>query len=162
MDRWEPRLGDLRDASVLAGQPPFDLVTGAPPFMPLGSGVLPADSQRAAGRFELRGGVEEYCAAAARNIGPGGKLIVLMDGLKESRGRGELALASSGFSPRMILEIRPRPDRNPIYRIFEAALEPGPVFTEVLYMRLGEESGFSPEYESIREEMDVLPASTYS
>jgi tRNA1Val (adenine37-N6)-methyltransferase len=158
-DRWEPRLGDLRDPSALAGNPRFALVTGAPPFIRSGQGVVPADLQRAAGRFELRGGVEEYCAAAVRYVGQDGKFVVLMDGLEQSRARAELALVASGFFPRSVLEVRPLPDRNPIYWIFEAALEPGPVLRELLCMRSGEGSGFAPEYESIRREMDVLPES---
>ena len=40
-------------------------ITGAPPFMRVGSGVLPKDAQRAAGQFELRGGVDDYFCAAA-------------------------------------------------------------------------------------------------
>ena len=50
VDRWEPRLGDLRDPSVLAGEPSFDLVTGAPPFMPVG----PALSRRTFGAGIVR------------------------------------------------------------------------------------------------------------
>ncbi|MEZ4468960.1 MAG: methyltransferase, partial [bacterium] len=66
--RFTPLLGDLRDPAVLAGQAPFDLICGAPPFMPLGSGTLPADGQRAAGRFELRGGVADYARTAAAHL----------------------------------------------------------------------------------------------
>jgi tRNA1(Val) A37 N6-methylase TrmN6 len=161
-DRWEPRLGDLRDMSSLADQIAFDLVTGAPPFMPLGSGVPPADLQRVAGRFELRGGVEEYSAAAARHIGPRGKFVVLMDGLEQSRSRAKLALNATGFFLHTVLEIRPRPGQNPIYWIFEASLEPGPVVRELLFLRSREQSESSCEYELIRREMDVLPVSNSS
>ena len=33
----------------------FPLVTGSPPYFPIGTGVLPADAQRRACRFEARG-----------------------------------------------------------------------------------------------------------
>jgi len=66
-DRWEPRLGDLRDPTILAGEDPFDLVTGAPPFMPVGSGVMPDDVQRAAGQHE-----------APRGEGAGGVVLALV------------------------------------------------------------------------------------
>jgi tRNA1Val (adenine37-N6)-methyltransferase len=158
-DRWEPRLGDLRDPSLLAGEPPFDLVTGAPPFMPVGSGVMPGDTQRAAGRFEMRGGVREYAEAAARHLAPGGKVVLLMDGLEQSRARAAQALAASGFFPRLFLAVRPRPGRNPIYWILEASIKPGPAIEESLSMRLAAGSRFSPEYEAIRRDMDC-PART--
>jgi len=153
-DRWEPRLGDLRDLSVLAGEPPFDLVTGAPPFMPVGSGIMPSDAQRAAGRFELRGGVREYAEAAARHLAPRGRVVLLMDGLEQSRARAEQALAASGLFPRAIVAGRPCPDRNPIYWILDSSPEPGPTTKESLCIRPAGGNRFSPEYEAIRREMD--------
>ncbi len=153
-DRWEPRLGDLRDPSLLAGEPPFDLVTGAPPFMPAGSGVMPGDAQRAAGRFELRGGVREYVKAAARHVAPGGRVVLLMDGLQQSRARAGQALGVSGLFLRAVVAVRPRPERPPIYWILEASPEPGPTTETSLCMRLDGGSPFSPEYEAIRRDMD--------
>jgi tRNA1Val (adenine37-N6)-methyltransferase len=152
--RWGPRLGDLRDPSVLAGEPSFDLVTGAPPFMPVGSGVMPGDAQRAAGRFELRGGVREYVEAAARSLAPRGKVVLLMDGLEPSRARAERALEASGLFLHAVMAVRPCPDRNPIYWIFAASPEPGSTTEESLCMQLSADNRFSPEYETIRREMD--------
>lgn len=157
-DRWEPRLGDLRDPFVLAGEPSFDLVAGAPPFMPVGSGVMPGDAQRAAGRFELRGGVREYAEAAARHLAPRGRVVLLMDGIERSRARAEQALAASGLFPRAIVVVRPRPDRHPIYWILEASIEPGPMTEESLCMRSAGGNRFSPEYEAIRRDMDCAAA----
>jgi tRNA1(Val) A37 N6-methylase TrmN6 len=153
-DRWEPRLGDLRDAFVLTGEPSFDLITGAPPFMPVGSGVMPSDAQRAAGRFELRGGVQEYAEAAARHLASRGTVVLLMDGLERSRARAEQALAASGLFPHAIVAVRPCPDRNPIYWILEASPEPGPTTEESLCIRPAGGNRFSPEYEAIRRDMD--------
>ena len=155
--RWEARLGDLREPSALAGEPPFDLITGAPPFMPVGSGVMPADPQRAAGRFELRGGVGEYADAAARNLAPGGSVVFLMDGIPQSRARAEQALATSGLYPCAAISVHPRPGRNPIYWIIEASRVSGPATETALCMRLDSGSGFSPEYEAVRREMDCSP-----
>jgi tRNA1Val (adenine37-N6)-methyltransferase len=157
VDRWEPRFGDLRDLSLLVGEPPFDLVTGAPPFMPLGSGVMPGDAQRAAGRFELKGGVREYAEAAAGHLAPGGRVVLLLDGLDQSRARAEQALAASGLLLRGIVAVRPSPDRNPTYRIFVASREPGPMSEEAFCMRLAGSTRFAPEYESIRRDMDCTP-----
>lgn len=50
----------------------FDLITGSPPYIPLGAGVLPRHPQKAAARFELHGDVTDYCQAAARSLAPDG------------------------------------------------------------------------------------------
>jgi tRNA1Val (adenine37-N6)-methyltransferase len=153
-DRWDPRLGDLRDPRVLAGESPFDLITGAPPFMPVGSGVMPEDPQRAAGRFELRGGVRDYAEAAVRHLAQGGKAVFLMDGLESSRARAIQALTALCLHPHTITVVHPFPGRDPIYRIFEARGGCRPTTEQSLCMRLDAKSGFSPEYEAIRREMD--------
>ena len=70
VDSWQ---GDLRDLAL--GQT-FPLVTGSPPYFPLGSGVIPLDSQKAHARFELRGDVSHYARAAALHLEPGGWLVL--------------------------------------------------------------------------------------
>lgn len=70
--------GDLRDPSVLPEGARFDLVTGSPPYIPLGSGLLSPHPQRAACRIELRGSVFDYCRAAKRWLAPGGRFVFVM------------------------------------------------------------------------------------
>lgn len=155
-DRYEPRFGDLRDPFVLIGEPPFDLITGAPPFKPVGSGTLPSDPQRAAGRFELKGGVREYARSAAMHLAPGGKTVILMDGLDESRRRAEDAFAAAGLFPHAFLAVRPRPDRPPVYWIIQAGSEAaGNAKEESICMRPESGEAWSPAYEAIRKEMDL-------
>ncbi len=155
-DRYQPLLGDLREPAVLAGQPPFQLVTGAPPFKPSGSGVLPRDPARAAARFELRGGVEEYAAAAARHLAPDGAAVLLMDGLAASRARAEAALAAEGLRVRRVLAVHPCPERPPTYWIFEADSGPERAIEEVrLSLRVALGAEWSPEYLEIRRELEL-------
>jgi tRNA1Val (adenine37-N6)-methyltransferase len=161
-DRWEPRLGDLRDPCVLAGERPFDLITGAPPFMRVGSGVMPKDLQRAAGRFELRGGVREYAEAAVRYLAHGGKIVFLMDGLESSRTRTIRAVTGVGLIPNNVIMAHPFPGRHPTYRIFEMSAGSGSMTEQSLYMRIDGKNGFSPEYEAIRREMGWPPSETLS
>lgn len=72
--------GDLRDPSrVAAAAPPFDLVTGTPPYQPKGMGTPSPDSQRAHARVELRGGVECYLKAAAAAVADDGYVVVCAD-----------------------------------------------------------------------------------
>jgi tRNA1Val (adenine37-N6)-methyltransferase len=153
-DRWDPRLRDLRDPCALTGESRFDLITGAPPFMPVGSGVMPEDPQRAAGRFELRGGVHEYAEAAAGYLAQDGKVVFLMDGLESSRARAIQAFTAVGLVPHNVTVVYPFPGRDPVYRIFEVSAECGSTTERSLCMRLDSKSGFSPEYEAIRRDMD--------
>ena len=161
-DRWDPRLGDLRNPCMLAGESRFDLITGAPPFMPVGSGVLPEDPQRAAGRFELRGGVCDYAEAAVRYLAQGGKVVFLMDGLESSRARAVHALAEVGLFPNNVTVVHPFAGRDPIYRIFEASAGCCSTTEQSLRMRIDGRSGFSPEYEAIRLAMDCADEGNFA
>jgi tRNA1Val (adenine37-N6)-methyltransferase len=64
--------GDLRDESTLAGEAPFDLVTGSPPYWPVGTASEAAHAQAIPARLEVRGSVADYAKAAARILAPGG------------------------------------------------------------------------------------------
>lgn len=155
--RFDPRLGDLRDPAVLAGEPPFDLITGAPPFMPPGTGVLPTDAQRAAGRFELRGGVEDYCATAARHLAADGRAVILMDG--QSRDRTLAAAEATALAVRRVIEVLPRPGRPATFWIVETAhLDPAttaPPVEEQLTMRDAAGEHWSAAYAAARAALDL-------
>jgi tRNA1(Val) A37 N6-methylase TrmN6 len=77
--------GDLREATQAWPPERCDLVTGTPPYLPPGTAVASPDPQRAAARIELRGGVEDYLAAAARVLAPGGRVVVCADGRAPER-----------------------------------------------------------------------------
>lgn len=70
--RVSPRHGDLRD---LALPERFPLVTGSPPYFDVRTGIVPADSQKAHARFELRGDVGDYARAAKRHLEPDGLFV---------------------------------------------------------------------------------------
>jgi tRNA1(Val) A37 N6-methylase TrmN6 len=156
--RFEVRLGDLRDPAVLADQAPFDLVTGAPPFMPPGSGPPPRDPQRAVGRFEVRGGVEAYAETAARHLAADGACIVLMDGAGGAR--AERALTSAGLSVTSALAVLPRPGRPPTYHVVTAtfAATTSAPARETLVMRRETGDGWSDAFAALRRRLD-LPGS---
>ena len=146
--RIDPRLGDVRDAAVLAGEAPFDLICGAPPFMPLGSGVLPSDPQRAAGRFEIRGGVEGYAEAAFRQLAPGGTVVLLMDGHGHDR-----LIAALGRGLRRLTAVVPRVGQPPTYWIGVGSDEPATCETNTFVMRDGDV--WSGEYAALRSALDL-------
>lgn len=64
--------GDLRDESILANEAPFDLVTGSPPYWPVGTASEAAHQQAIPARLEVRGSVADYAQAAAHILAPGG------------------------------------------------------------------------------------------
>ncbi len=70
--RYEIREGDFRAAEILRADEKFDLISGSPPYFPLGDGVESEHPQKLACRFELRGNIGDYCVTAARHLAPGG------------------------------------------------------------------------------------------
>ena len=70
--RMDIRQGDFRQAGNLRLEERFDLVLGSPPYFPPGSGVEGDHPQKIAARFEMRGNIADYCAAAAQHLEPGG------------------------------------------------------------------------------------------
>ena len=149
--RVTPLLSDLRTLQLPER---FDLVTGTPPFMPLGSGILPKDPQRAAGRFELRGGIEDYLEAAARHLAPAGRVSMLMDAAQDDRCRR--AFDAAGLHLHQVRVFDPRPGRVPRYRGYIGGLEPreGPVLEERLLVR-DEEGAYTPDMLALRREVGV-------
>ncbi len=102
--------GDLRagrDAVIAAaGGARFDLITGTPPYFPRGTGTEPVHAHAAPCRFELRGGVEDYLAAAAPLLAPGGRVTVCTSTLE--RDRVIAGAAAAGLRRREHWEIVPR------------------------------------------------------
>jgi tRNA1Val (adenine37-N6)-methyltransferase len=88
------RLGDLRDADALGVAARFDLVTATPPYLVSGCAVVPRRRQQAGCHIELRGGIEEYCDAAARWLAPRGRFVVCHSDVS----RTEHALERSGLA----------------------------------------------------------------
>lgn len=153
--RFEARSGDLRDAAVLAGEAPFELITGAPPFMPVGSGLQPRDPQRAAGRFELRGGVEAYVETAAGHLAPNGTCVILMDG--DGGPRAERAFARFGLAVTRRLHVLPRPGRAPTYALVCGRLGAPAELPEIerLAMRVAEGESWSAAFAEVRRHLDL-------
>lgn len=114
--------GDLREVGP-ESHGVFDLITGSPPYFPLGTGVLSPDAQRRACRFELRGGVEEYCAAAARVLAPGGRFALVFP--SEGDDRALAGATAAGLSVVAKAELSMRADRaKPFLTVWGFAREP--------------------------------------
>ncbi|HEX9163719.1 MAG TPA: methyltransferase [Thermoanaerobaculia bacterium] len=70
--RFTIRHGDLRDPSIFATDPPFDLVLGSPPYFPAGSATEAEHNQAVPARIETRGDIGAYAETASRILAPGG------------------------------------------------------------------------------------------
>ncbi|MFT3765123.1 MAG: methyltransferase domain-containing protein [Minicystis sp.] len=137
-DRVTLRHGDLREVTL--GWPPerCDSVSGTPPYLPPGTALVSPDPQRAAARIELRGGVEDYLAAASRVLAPQGRVVVCADGRMPERViRGA---ASAGLAPLRRLDVIARAGAaGPLFSVWTCALagdgEARPLDHETVTMR---------------------------
>ncbi len=84
-ERVEAHLQDLRE---FASDERFDLVLSSPPYFPLGTGVTAEHPQKLACRFEVRGDIADYCAAASKHLAPGGVFVSVFPYEQDARVRG--------------------------------------------------------------------------
>ena len=103
-DRYEIREGDFRELGVLQTEEKFDLITGSPPYFPLGAGVESEHPQKLACRFELRGTVADYCATAAKHLAPGGFFACVFP-----HDPAQLARVEAGAKDAGLVIVRKRP-----------------------------------------------------
>lgn len=90
-ERFRLLEGDLRDPSLLAGEEPFDLVLGAPPYFEPGSATEARHPQAVPARITLRGAVGGYAAAARRSLAPGGVFAFVWPVARDAEADGALA-----------------------------------------------------------------------
>jgi tRNA1Val (adenine37-N6)-methyltransferase len=117
-DRYDIREGDFRQPAVLHVDERFDLITGSPPYFPLDAGVKSEHPQRVACRFEMRGTVADYCAAAARHLNRGGFFACVFPVEAAQLARMEDAARNSGL---VIVRRRPvvfRESEPPLIGLF--------------------------------------------
>ena len=118
-ERYEVRQGDFREPGALRADERFDLVLGSPPYFPQGSGVEGDHPQKIACRFELRGTVVDYCAAAARHLEHGGFFACVFPiAPEEQEARMKSAASAAGLT---IVRRRPvilREGERPLLGLF--------------------------------------------
>jgi tRNA1(Val) A37 N6-methylase TrmN6 len=103
-DRYEIREGDFRAPEMLRADEKFDLITGSPPYFPLGDGVESEHPQKLACRFELRGNIADYCSTAVKHLAPGGFFACVFP--HES---AQLARVEAGAREAGLVIVRKRP-----------------------------------------------------
>lgn len=89
-NRFTQLLGDMRDDAVLSeatGDGKFDLVTGSPPYWPVGTALQSAHPQAVPARLEVRGDVSDYAKSAAKALAPGGVFSFVFQMSQDARAR---------------------------------------------------------------------------
>lgn len=127
-DRVRAIHGDLREVRV---PETFDLVTGSPPYWDVTWGVVPADSQKAHARFELRGDVADYARAARAHLAPGGRFVCCFPSVQ--RARAEAAFVGAELALVRSRDVIPRAGAAPLFTLFacaHASEAPGPAIVE--------------------------------
>lgn len=105
--------GDLRDVRLAER---FDLVTGSPPYWDVSEGVVPADSQKAHARFELRGDVRDYAVAARAALAEGGRFVFCFPTVQ--RARAEAACTAADLALIRSRDVIPRAGAAPLFTLF--------------------------------------------
>ena len=155
--------GDLRDEACLASAEPFDLITGSPPYFPVGTGVISSHPQKAGARMELRGSVFDYCEAARRWLASGGRFCFVMLAQDD---RTERAPKEHGLVVIERVNVTFREGRAPHLAVMVCARkeESAPGVRAVKHLCVRDQDGVeTAQYRSMRAEMggflDVLGGS---
>ena len=144
--------GDLRDPP-LGPEERFDLVTGSPPYFPVGRGIISKNPQRAGARIELRGDVFDYCRTAARHMAEEGRFCFCHSA---SDTRPEKAVSEAGMVLLSRREVFFREGRDPMISLFVCAWRGESTDCEPVVVR-GEDGAWTSGYLKIRREMGALP-----
>ncbi|MFT7621346.1 MAG: tRNA1Val (adenine37-N6)-methyltransferase [Myxococcota bacterium] len=147
--RTDPRLGDLRAREHLPQGPVFELVTGSPPYIPIGRGVQSPHPQKAAARIELHGSVFDYCITGARMLAPDG-CFALVHAAADPR--PEQAIAAAGLTLRARRDVHFRADQPPLIALFECA-HSGERHDHPPFFIRGTDGQWTDEYLEMRRDM---------
>lgn len=122
----------------------FPLITGSPPYFPIGTGSLPEDSQKAHARFELRGDVGDYARAAKRHITEEGLFVFCFPFQQKSR--CIKLVTDVGFRLMAIRDVTPMKRKPALFSLYCASLSfTGAVKEEDPLIVAFEDGNYTPE-----------------
>jgi len=134
----------------------FDLVTGTPPYVPPGQSTPSPDSQKAHARVELRGGIEDYLAAASELVAPDGVVVICGDARFPERAfRGA---ERAGLHVRRQRDARPRAGRAPLFSVWTFTPEPGPFERALDFVARDDEGHRTAAYFALRTAFGLPPS----
>ncbi|HTM22551.1 MAG TPA: methyltransferase domain-containing protein [Kofleriaceae bacterium] len=147
-DRCRVIDGDLRALPDLGA---FDLVTGTPPYFPLGTRTE-SRAELLPSRFELRGGVEDYLAAAGPRLAAGGR-IVMCSSVHE-RERVAAAAAAGGLTCAEHWTIVPRTGKPALVAVDRFTRNGGATAAHRLTVR-DRDGAWTEEFRAVRDAMGL-------
>ncbi len=109
--------GDLRELALAER---FALITGSPPYFDVSAGIVPADSQKAHARFELRGDVGDYARAAKRHLEHDGLFVLCFPFAQQERALKALRL--EGFTRIAYRDVVPREGLPSLFSLYACRL----------------------------------------
>ncbi len=149
VDRVDLFHGDLREEEGVPAVRNHDLVTGSPPYFPLGTGVVSSHPQRAGARMELNGDVFDYCVAAERSLSEDGVFVFCHAAADH---RPEEAVAAAGLVLRSRQEVEFRAGQPPTIALFVCSRDGTRQDRDPVVVR-GEDGQWTEHYMAIRREM---------
>jgi tRNA1(Val) A37 N6-methylase TrmN6 len=144
-DRVEMHHGDLRDLNL---DRRFPLVTGSPPYFDVSAGIVPADSQKAHARFELRGTVADYARAAVRHLEPNGMFVFCFPWAQKER--AVRSVRAEGFSIVRERDVVPRAGLTPLFSVFACLLGAHESVVEPPFVVRGEDGKHTEAMHAVR------------
>lgn len=148
--------GDIRDLNL---DERFPLITGSPPYFPIGTGSLPEDSQKAHARFELRGDVGDYATVAKRHITEDG-LFVFCFPFQQKR-RCIKLVTEAGFGLMTIRDVVPMKSKPALFSLYCASLSfTGPTKQEDPLIVAFENGKYTPEMRALQASRGFGPEGT--
>lgn len=164
-DRCRVESGDLRSVAEdpsFAGA--FDLVTGTPPYIPVGRGTESEKAQRGPCCFETRGGIEAYAEAAARALAPGGLFVACVGTQGGPVDRGDRAARAQGLAIVRRVAFVPRETKPALFWVYAMKRARDASFAEtargaiVERFRVRDAAGeITPEMHAARRDMGFPP-----
>jgi tRNA1Val (adenine37-N6)-methyltransferase len=137
--------GDLRELSL--GET-FPLVTGSPPYFDPRAGIVPADSQKAHARFELRGDVSDYARAAKLHLAPDGMFVFCFPHAQAER--AVAAVHAANFSIVKRRDVIPRAGLAPLFGLYACTLGTHPELVEPPFVVRDAAGEHTEMYRSVR------------
>jgi len=154
--RCEVKLADLRAADVLPDGV-FDLVTGTPPYLRPGTATESERVQRAPCHFEHRGGIEAYCAAAARLMAPRGCFVTCAAAAQVQR--VHTAACATGLRIVRRREVVPRAGKRALFSVYamERARVGGSMVVEAPLVVREANGGRTEAFRALRLDLGMPP-----
>ncbi|MCB9758930.1 MAG: methyltransferase [Alphaproteobacteria bacterium] len=152
-ERVTLKSGDLRDPEMVPETRDFEVVTGSPPYIPLGHGVVSPHPQRAGARMELKGDVFDYCRAAARALAPDGRFCFCHAGADP---RPEQAVEAAGLTLLHRQDVLFRVGQPPTIALFCCAWAGERRDLPPLVVR-GDDGRWTPTYQQVRAAVGAIP-----